>query len=370
MELTLSAAGKVFLIGEYAVSRGGPAIVAAISRRLGAVVRAERGAGRVVLQSPLGHRVLQIGRSEPADAPSELRFVAAGALVTARVLGLDGVDIAIETTSELDDPSAKTGLGGSAAATAVAVSSVFAAGGLDPCDRATQPIRLLAGIFAHRLAQGGGSSADVIAATVGGLVWTRGLDARDCPTSVAACAERVIAAPAVEVEALALPDELALEVVATGRPARTGPRAARFSAALDADCGSTPRTSGAPLAAWMDGMEIAASELRDACRAASAARARSAIEAGGDLLARLAPLVGIPILTRELRLACRVARRCGAVAKSSGAGGGDCAIALVERTERASLRRAWSEAGLRPLALDIAPSGVRSHAAASQALHA
>jgi phosphomevalonate kinase len=54
------------------------------------------------------------------------------------------------------------------------------------------------------------------------------------------------------------------------------------------------------------------------------------------------------------------ARRAGAVAKPSGAGGGDCGIALAESAaQAAAVRAAWEAEGIVPLALAIAPEGVR-----------
>jgi phosphomevalonate kinase len=49
----------------------------------------------------------------------------------------------------------------------------------------------------------------------------------------------------------------------------------------------------------------------------------------------------------------------GAVAKSSGAGAGDCGIALVRSAEQAeALRVAWREAGITPLPAALATEGV------------
>ncbi|KTR79378.1 hypothetical protein SA14R_04325 [Rothia kristinae] len=50
----------------------------------------------------------------------------------------------------------------------------------------------------------------------------------------------------------------------------------------------------------------------------------------------------------------------GWAAKSSGAGGGDCGIALAAReTDPGRLGAAWSAAGIRPLDLAVAPEGLR-----------
>jgi phosphomevalonate kinase len=53
------------------------------------------------------------------------------------------------------------------------------------------------------------------------------------------------------------------------------------------------------------------------------------------------------------------ARRLGAAVKPSGAGGGDCGVALVRSTAAAAaLHEAWQADGIQPVALAAAASGV------------
>jgi phosphomevalonate kinase len=69
---------------------------------------------------------------------------------------------------------------------------------------------------------------------------------------------------------------------------------------------------------------------------------------------------GIPVVTPALARLVAAARRAGAAAKPSGAGGGDCGIALVDSPARAdAVRAAWRAAGIVPLAIAIAAHGVR-----------
>ena len=73
------------------------------------------------------------------------------------------------------------------------------------------------------------------------------------------------------------------------------------------------------------------------------------------LLTKLAAVSGInietPTLTRLVEIACRL----GAQAKSSGAGGGDCGIALADchAPETSRIAAAWQAAGITPLALHV-----------------
>jgi phosphomevalonate kinase len=346
LELSVSAPGKLFLAGEYAVTRGGSAVVASVSRRLACHASSRPGTGRIEVRHGASRWTLGPAVASAEAAPPQLRFVAFAAWLAARTLGLGDLDVAIETDSALDDSPEKTGLGGSAAATVATISTMWAMAGRDPVGEATRGERVAAALLAHRAAQGGGSGADVVASTCGGLSFVAGLDRLPRPRSLEEAAASLPSAAAVSVEGLRTPHGLALEAVGTGRAARTGPRASRFELGF----GGPDRGS---LEAWSEGMESATREFVDALRAGAADRTRRAFEASGRWLERLAPIVSMPILSPRLRLACSVARRAGAAARVSGAGGGDCAVALVGEDRRVTLREKWREAGLRPLAVDV-----------------
>lgn len=79
-------------------------------------------------------------------------------------------------------------------------------------------------------------------------------------------------------------------------------------------------------------------------------------------LARLDDEVGLGIFTPALSALCDAAEAAGGAAKPSGAGGGDCGIALLDARsphDIARVRQRWAAAGVAPLPLRPAPEGTR-----------
>ncbi|WP_107489505.1 phosphomevalonate kinase, partial [Streptomyces sp. rh34] len=139
---------------------------------------------------------------------------------------------------------------------------------------------------------------------------------------------------------------LALVVGWTGRPAST----TALVSGLD-----TSDWRGGPshrdfLAGSADCVRAAIRAVEHGDRADLLDRFRTARQ----LLARLDEETGLGIFTPELRALCDEAEAVGGAAKPSGAGGGDCGIALLpdEAPEQiARLRARWKEVGIVPLPL-------------------
>ena len=82
------------------------------------------------------------------------------------------------------------------------------------------------------------------------------------------------------------------------------------------------------------------------------------IEESRRLLSDLSRTSGIVIETPRLRRLVDIARGFGASAKSSGAGGGDCGIALCPPgTDADAMCSAWEASGIRPLDLSVHSRG-------------
>jgi phosphomevalonate kinase len=143
-----------------------------------------------------------------------------------------------------------------------------------------------------------------------------------------------------------LPAGLHLVVGFTGEAAPTGPMHRRFEAA------HAPRA--------LRDLHVVAERAADSLARSDAGAFLEAVDASGELLAALGREAGMPVLTPALARLVALARRVGAAAKPSGAGGGDCGIALARSLEEAAaVRAAWAADGLVPLALSIAAEGVR-----------
>jgi phosphomevalonate kinase len=280
------APGKVVVAGEYAVVDGAPAIVAAVG--LGVAVDVVPGAERGI-RTPDGDARFVAPALDAAGAPTgTFTFVASG-----------GPDL----------PS-KPGLGGSAAATVVAV---HAARVLSGGDASADAVRALATEVHHRV-QGSGSGIDVAASAHGGVLrFVRG----EPPVPLAA--PRLV-------------------VVWTGASARTGPRVERYLA-------------------WpgRDAFVAASAALVDRF----AADPLAALRENGRLLVAMADAAGLDYRTPALDRITALAEEHGGAAKPSGAGGGDSAVAILPDPEaEAAFVVACGREGLVVLATEV-DRGVR-----------
>ena len=301
-----SAPGKLFLSGEYAVLDGAPAIACAVGRRV-----------RVRLQ-----------RSTTGEAEEAARWrEAAAQLIFARASGgkAPGGGLEIDSRALYAADGAKYGLGSSAAVAAAVTGALLAARGCLP-DIGEQ-LRLAKSL--HRARQGsGGSGVDVAASLHGGVVAQAG----------------------GRVERLEWPSGLACAVIWSGRCADTGRALGRYRAALQ---GRSQRVRAA-----LERLKAEAGAVRQAwpAGARAALEALERFAAAWQALDRAAELGVYSVAHRELR---DLARASGCLYKPSGAGGGDCGLALAcdpQPLER--MRRAAAKKGYATLDMDLAVTGL------------
>ncbi|MBC8131918.1 MAG: hypothetical protein H7X95_02980 [Deltaproteobacteria bacterium] len=312
------APGKVFLIGEYAVLDGAPAVVAAVSRHA-------------------------VGQFVPGIVP-ESAFV--GEAVQAALGGIGDHASALPPGSVMVDSSdfslhgKKLGLGSSAAVTVVSVAAVLELAGLPVAENRDLCFSLAD--RAHRAIQGGvGSGADVAASVHGGLIQYR----------------RPPGGYPV-VEKMRLPPDMRLVVFAEGKPAATPDmiRAVKAYAARDpygyADV-MRPLREHAEL--FVEGLSTG-----DVTALLESARAY------GNGLMDLGTRAGTPIVTPHFELASEMALNLGGVAKPSGAGGGDIGIALFPGSAAArNFSSRLSQLGLQLIDVGLDSTGVHRRLPAS-----
>lgn len=308
-----TAPGKLILTGEYAVLDGAPALVMAVDRRAVAR-RGPPGARSPFLDAVIAELAARRGEDDPAARAAH--------------------EIAVDS-SAFYDGDAKLGLGSSAAVTVAAAALSLAAAG--PPDHGEV---LAVAQAAHAAAQaprgGRGSGADIAAAVHGGLI----------------CYELGDGAP--RISRRSWPADVALVPFSTGRSADTPSLLAQVAAARAA----RPASVNAALAA-----------IAEASRAACAALAAPPELAGVVVIAAFAiaghAMDALALTTgAELVPACVTAARAaieplGGAVKTTGAGGGDVAVALVPAAvDRNDLLRALIESRCIPLALCLEETGV------------
>jgi phosphomevalonate kinase len=324
-----SAPGKLFLLGEYAVLDGAPALLAAVDRRV-TVTIAPSDDDRWHLSTPgldldLDVLTLEADGSIPAgvDERTRRRLRVFDAVRT--VVRCSGaLSIAINSTA-FSAAGYKLGLGSSAAVATALTAALSTAAGRSP---SREDIRILA-TDAHRSAQrGAGSGGDVASSSYGGLV---GYVRDTAPTS------------------LAWPQELEIMAVVTG----TGSSTTNLVGKVTDYAARDPARYNADIAR----LAALAHQARDAlCSADDFLRLAS------DYFEQLVELdahAGAGIVSEHhLRLHSLAAGLDG-VFKTSGAGGGDVGLVFGRRgASAARLAAAFAGAGAKPVPLGFGADGV------------
>jgi phosphomevalonate kinase len=305
-----TAPGKLLLTGEYAVLEGAPAVVAAVDARAVAC-RAPRRPSPFLdaLAARLAER---LGAEHPCA-----RAAAA--------------DIAVDTAA-FSRGGQKLGLGSSAAATvAAAALALDADGGAAP---ATRDAIFELSFAAHGDAQGArgsrGSGADIAASTHGGVL------------AYQLAGDRGRAAP------LPLPRSITLIAFFTGTSADTVTMVGKVHSA------------GAATRASLDAIARASEDLAQAIARDDASAILRAIRDGGAGIAALGAAAGYDLETAAVRVARDALAHLDGAVKTTGAGGGDLAIAVLPRGANADeAAAALIQAGCQVVPLSIDPRGVQ-----------
>ncbi|MGV9612147.1 phosphomevalonate kinase [Nocardia xishanensis] len=353
--ITCRAPGKLFIAGEYAVVEPGRhAVLTAVDRYATATVD-EAGDEVTTLRSDLdGGVTLSCGRiggrlvPSTADGvvPSNFTYVFAAAAIVERLLAERGIaarSYRLSISTDLaDENGKKLGLGSSAAVTVATVAALGRFHGLDlsPMDR--YRLAMLATVSINPRASGG----DVAASTWGGWIAYCSPDRqRVAELAGESGVDAALRAPwpGLSVRPLPTPTGLAMQVGWTAKPASTPKMVAGLGGA-DAD--------------FVSRSDRCVQRLTAALEADDSLGIRAEINCARELLVTLDSKARLGIMTPSLRALCEAGEAVGAAAKPSGAGGGDCGIALIERTRRAAITELtgrWVAAGIRPLSLRTHP---------------
>jgi phosphomevalonate kinase len=352
------APGKLFIAGEYAVLEPGHlAILVAVDRHVSVTVSGSGGVD-VVIDSDLWPGETRLHRRDGGlvgddgqPAPERLGQVVSAidvvdGLLTERGRRLPPVHLSIR--SRLHRDGTKFGLGSSGAVTVAVVAAVAAYCGVPLSPDERYRLAMLA-----TLRHGAGSSGGDLAASVwGGWIAYHAPDraaVRDMLQHRGIEAMMRVPWPGFRLRRLPPPRGLALEVGWTGQPASTSSLAGRLGRTRDWR-GSAAQRSFVARSDECVHASIRALERGDDHELLHQVRAARQVLAGLD------DEVGLGIFTTRLTALCDAAEAVGGAAKPSGAGGGDCGIALLDATakqDRSRLRREWAAAGVLPMPVHI-----------------
>jgi mevalonate kinase len=333
MTVTVSAPGKLMLLGEHAVVYGRPCLVTAVDRRMWVSVEETRDGLLHLSGASLGVEdwTVLLTKVEDADPPAGVRFLHAVARCLARRHALPP-GLRIEARSDFSD---ELGLGSSAAVTIAATAALSELLGL----RLSKDALFSLGYEAVRAVQGVGSGFDLAASLYGGTVYFR---PPPHAGRKAACAPRCPGPVIVPLNAHPLP----LLVGYSGTKADTVSLVHRVARRRE--------RQPALIHEIFEGMARLVEEGREALVGRDWQRLGQAMSLGQSLLDALG------VSTPKLAQLVRVAEEAGAYgAKLSGAGGGDCMIALVSDERRVEVARAIGAAGGEVIQLRMGAAGTQ-----------
>lgn len=355
--ITRRAPGKLFVAGEYAVLRpANPAVLVAVDRYV-TVSIAESATDTTVLTSDLGggstmRCTRRAGRLVPAPG-RELQYfgyILAAVAAVERLLAESGgqpVSFVLTARGEgMTEGGRKLGLGSSAAVTVATVDALAAFYQLHLGRTDRYRLAMLASLTVGP----NGSGGDIAASTWGGWVAYRSPDrnrVRDLARGRSVTAALRAPWPGFSVQTIPSPDRVGILAGWTGRPASTSVLTARTGDA-------NHRIDSCP--GFLSGSRAAVEYLVRGLRDDDVSAVRYGIRWARELLYALDAATGLGIRTGHLDVLCAEAERVGAAAKPSGAGGGDCGIAVLdsERPAAASeIARRWLAAGIRPVPVGV-----------------
>lgn len=351
MERALSAPGKLFLSGEYAVLWGGTARIAAVEPRCQALVRrrADRQVHLLLESGRLAGQATPLGVNWKGEVPADFHFVARAVDLAFRAHGAESLGFTLALSpSERAADGAKLGIGSSARATVLAAeASRFV------LEARFDALKLA--LVAHASAQGGkGSGGDVAASFAGGVVRYRRYPVEGFLAAAGSglLTSLLSTAPPVDLWRLSTV-KACLAFAFTGESRSTTGLIGDVEARLDAPMRQR----------FVERSDALGEALEAAVVSGDLVAVREAVEGLRGLLAELGPLE-----TEPMRRIVAIAEAYGCAAKQSGAGGGDgCIVFCPDAEVRASLVEALGARGFLSRPLEIS-AGLRGEALESPLL--
>ncbi|CAM3243351.1 phosphomevalonate kinase [Lactiplantibacillus plajomi] len=351
--ITVKAPGKLYIAGEYAVvEHGFPAIIVALNQFVTATISPSDTVGSIASEQYQENSIVWRRRGDTMvfdnrDNPfhyilSAISLTESYAHEQGRELGLYHLGI----NSELDSADGKKyGLGSSAAVTVATVKALCQFYDL-PLSK-PQLFKLAA--IAHLSVQGNGSLGDIAASVYGGWIAYHSFD-RDwlhLQRKTASLTELLnMPWPDLQIDLLTPPKALKLMIGWTGSPASTShlvDKVALVKAKQRTEYQTFLQASRACLQRMIAGFH--AGDLH---------AIQTELRCNRQLLQSLGEFSHVTIETPMLQRLISLAEQAGAAAKTSGAGGGDCGIVLIDRTiDPQPLLKAWAAHGIEQLALSV-----------------
>lgn len=378
---TISAPGKLFIAGEWAILElGNPGIVSSIDRKVFVEIKEIEDKEKNIyitldeigakgIKSKFDNNTLNFINNLSEYEKEYIKFVKTAIEVALQYINnFKAFEIKTwgkGTSFLIDKEIIKIGFGSSAACVVATIASILKLHGYDiTSEEAKEKIYKLATI-AHYLAQGKlGSGFDVAASTYGGIfvyyrfdpLWLlEKIDIKNGKIEYKEDLREIVKKrwPCFKIEKLNIPKDFHLLVGWTGEKASTTEMIKKMN---------EWRKKGGEdeYKRICNEIKHLIEDLIEAWKKEEKEKIIELIRKNEDYLRYLGEKSGVPIETEKLRKLVEISNSLGAAGKLSGAGGGDCGIAISFSSKvLEKIRIAWKEAGIHALDISLEKDGVK-----------
>ncbi len=364
----VKAPGKLLLTGEWAVLEvGNPCIVLAVDKYVtakveesGSIAISARDLGVENKEAKFDGKQLQFKQALSDEEKEKIVMAKNSVEICLRYLQEKGIEtkkFSASTESEItsitlkDGSTAKVGFGSSAAAVVAIIKGILKLHGRDIESPEGKEKTYKLGCIAHYFGQGKvGSAFDVAASTYGGAIVYRRFDPEwlvkeiESGKPVKEIVESKWAA--FEATPIKLPEDFILCVGFVGYSASTKVLVVKmrdFKASNEACYNEI-----------YSGIKKVVEQMIEAIKQSNSENIMRLIKENRVLLKQLAEESGNNLETRELTALIEAADAAGAAAKFSGAGAGDCGIAICFNNETAEkVKNVWKEKGIYSIDVNV-----------------
>ena len=347
------APGKLYIGGEYAVLEPGqPAILVGLNQYIEVTIQISSLVDQGHWQDQTSQKHYDYHRhlGEIQVSDSYWTNVAAAIQVVEALIHADKIlDYDIQIQSQLNHQSGpKLGLGSSGAVTVAVIRALLDFYGYQA--NSPKTIYQLAAL-AHLEFGSNGSLGDLAAAAYGSWIYYRAVDRYWLKEQLAQGHSVDLlgkAWPQLEIRYLQVQEDLELHIGWTQSPASSTHYVKQIQSQI-------PNHRSA-YQAFLDKSDLAVNSLRKGLEEAKPLLIYQAIHSLKDNLYALDAALSLGIITPHLKQLIDIAEDKGFVSKSSGAGGGDCGIALgYHHQESLALEEAWQAQGIAYLTMAVCP---------------
>lgn len=368
--MQISSPGKLMLAGEWSVLElGNPCIVLSVNKRV--FVEIEESDKITVTIDDFNIKDAKakfidgklVWESVNEEEKEKLIFIK-GAIETAlQYLGFKDMTSGFKIRSwgeesqiEVKGEKKKIGFGSSAAAAVATVAALLKFNGIDIGSKKMKDIIYKLSTIAHYFAQGKvGSAFDVAASTYGGATVYKRFDPDFLVKELELKPVKEISEEewlGFVAEDLKLPDDFTLLIGWTMESASTSAMVKQMDGFKNSNPEEYKRI--------YNDIANLVSDLINAWKENDKKKILSLIRKNEEYLQELGQKSGVNIETDELKKLSELANKAGAAGKLSGAGGGDCGIAVCfDKDTAEKIKTLWQESGLYLVDADIDYDGVK-----------